>query len=246
MDLSARTRLQEELRRADRRSMFRAAAAEIAHELSTPLNVVQARAQLLSYRESDEEIDANIKVIVDQIQKVASCLRQMVDAASGEGPQMEEVHLPLICDETCQLVAPLAESRRVQMAVASDVELVNARIDRVKTLQILTNVVANGIDALPEGGTIEISALTTTIERVGDPAVAPGKYVQFEVRDRGRGFDTSALGMQLAKTPMGTAPKLGLFVCRNVLKELGGWMTVESEPGRGATIQLFVPDGENS
>src|SRR5688500_13539692 len=84
MDLAARTRLQEELRRADRRSMFRAAAAEIAHELLTPLNVVQARAQLLTLRESEDEIDGNVQIILDQIKKVANLLRQMVDAASGE------------------------------------------------------------------------------------------------------------------------------------------------------------------
>ncbi len=246
MDLAARTHLQEELRRADRRSMFRAAAAEIAHELLTPLNVVQARAQLLSMRESDDEIDANVKVIIDQIQKVAACLRQMVDAATGEGPRVDPVSLAKICDEACQLVRPLAESRRVTLEVGPEAQDAARRVDRVKTLQLLTNVLVNSVDAMPEGGSIELAAHALEIDKVGDPHAAPGSYVRFMIRDRGHGFDVSALSTRLSTTPMGTSPKLGFFVCRNVLKELGGWMTVESETGRGATIALFIPDGDQS
>jgi signal transduction histidine kinase len=246
MDLEARTRLHEELKRADRRSMFRAAASEIAHELLTPLNVVQARAQLLSLRESDDEIDSNVQVILDQVQRVAVCLRQMVDAASGEGPRMDQVSLPEICDEACQLVRPLAQMRRVTLDVRSDIPAGEAQVDRMKTLQLLTNVMANSVDAMPDGGTIEITADPLKIEKTGDPHAAPGSYVRFTVQDRGRGFDVSGLSTRLSNTPVGTAPKLGFFVCRNVLKELGGWMTVESEPGKGATIVLYIPDGVHS
>ena len=246
MDLAARTRLQEELRRADRRSMFRAAASEIAHELLTPLNVVQARAQLLTLRESEEEIDANVQIILDQIKKVANCLRQMVDAASGEGPRIDPVGLPEICEEAVQLVRPIAEMRRVSIEALPNIPSGPARVDRVKTLQLLTNVMANSIDAMPDGGTIELSAELVHVDRAGDPHAAPGDYARFNVCDRGRGFDVNSLSTRLSNTPMGTAPKLGLFVCRGVLKELGGWMTVESEPGSGATIVLYVPDGDQS
>jgi len=243
MDLAARSRLQEELKRADRRSVFRAAASEIAHELLTPLNVVQARAQLLSLADSQEEIDTNVKIILDQVQRVAVCLRQMVDAAAGEGPRLDQVSLPEICDEACQLVQPLAELRRVTLQIDPQLAGRSGRVDRVKTLQLLTNVMTNSIDAMPDGGTIEISAESMQVDRPGDHA-APGVYVCFSVRDRGRGFDVSGMSTRLSNTPVGTAPKLGFFVCRNVLKELGGWMTLDSEPGRGATIELFVPDGD--
>jgi signal transduction histidine kinase len=244
MDLEARARLHEELRRADRRSMFRAAASEIAHELLTPLNVVQARAQLLSLRESDEEIDANVQIILEQIKRVADCLRQMVDAASGEGPHVEFVSLPGICEEAIQLTAPAAQTRKVAIQALPNVASGTARVDRVKTLQLLTNLLANSVDAMPEGGTIDLDAELVHVERTGDPHAAPGNFARFRVCDRGRGFDVSGISMRLSSIRMGTTPKLGLFVCRGVLKEIGGWMTVESEPGSGATISLFVPDGD--
>ena len=243
MDLAARSKLQEELKRADRRSMFRAAASEIAHELLTPLNVVQARAQLMSLAESPEEIETNVKVILDQVQRVSVCLRQLVDAASGEGPRVDRISLPEICDEACQLIQPLAELRRVTLQIDPELAGRSGRVDRVKTLQLLTNVMTNSIDAMPDGGSIEISAEALQIDKPGDHA-APGTYVRFSVRDRGRGFDVSGMSTRLSKIPVGTAPKLGFFVCRSVLKEVGGWMTLDSEPGRGATIELFVPDGD--
>jgi signal transduction histidine kinase len=245
MDLVARSRLCEELKRADRRSMFRAAASEIAHELLTPLNVVQARAQLLTLRESDDEIDANIQVILDQVQRVATCLRQMVDAASGEGPRIDQTSIPEVCDQACQLVRPLAEVRKVTLEVRPS-EVTTTRVDRLKTLQLLTNTLTNSLDAMPDGGTIEIAVDRLHVDKTGDIGhAAPGPYIRFTVRDRGRGFDVAALGARLSSTLIGTAPKLGFVVCRNVLKELRGWMAVESEPGSGATILIYVPDGDH-
>lgn len=243
MELRDRTRLQEALRRADRRSTFRAAAAEIAHELLTPLNVVQARAQLLLLRESPEEIDANANVILEQIQRVADTLRQLVDAASGEGPQPALIPLAPLVQEACHLVRPLADEIGVVLEVGRGHEDGRANIDRVRTLQLLTNVLANSIDAMPNGGAIDVITRIEPIDEPVDPSAAPGSYVHFQVRDRGTGFDVSALYTRLSLTPAKTTPKLGLFVCRSVLREVGGWMTVTSEPGQGACIDLLIPDG---
>lgn len=243
MELPQRTRLQEQLRRADRRSTFRATAAEIAHELLTPLNVAQARAQLLLLRESPDEIDANANVILEQIQRVADTLRRLVDAAAGEGPQPSTVALGPLIQEASVLVRPLADEVGVSLSVEPDQGDTTATIDPVRTLQLLTNVLANSIDAMPEGGAIDVKARIEQIDEPVDPSAAPGSYVHFEVRDRGTGFDVSLLYTRLSLTPAKTTPKLGLFVCRSVLREVGGWMTVTSEPGEGACIDLLIPDG---
>jgi two-component system, NtrC family, sensor kinase len=246
----ARAAMLEQLRHADRLSTVGKLSSGLAHELGTPLNVVAGRASMIaSNPEATSDVVRNAEIIVERADYMTDIIRQLLNfARRGLNKTRTPVHDLL--DQAVTLVEPLAEVSHVTIAVAEGDRSLGADIDAGKALQVLTNLMVNGVQAMPRGGTLTLGAGSEVVERPPDDRAAPGHYVYLYVDDEGIGIPAEQLDRVFAPffttKPPEDGTGLGLSVCHGLVREHGGWMDIKSTPGKGSRFTVYLPAGEPS
>jgi CheY-like chemotaxis protein len=132
-------------------------------------------------------------------------------------------------------------------------ELWHVKADPGQMEHLIMNLVVNARDAMPQGGELLIETrnaeITNSHPRIGD-GVRPGRYVTLVVRDTGIGMDRDTQARMFepfftTKAP-GKGTGLGLAIVYGVVKQIGGWTHVESEPGHGTTFEIYLPRAEDA
>lgn len=245
-----RTQAFEQLRHADRLGTVGKIASGIAHELGTPLNVVSGRATLIaSDADATDRIRNSANTIVSQSEHMEGIVRQLLDFSRRKeiAPTREEPRELL--EHAAALAEPLAEEQDVLVEVAAGPNIA-ASLDGGKTLQVLTNLIVNAIQAMPDGGVVRVSTELRSVDEPPDRHAAPGQFVCFSVHDEGVGIETDDLEHVFqpffTTKDAGEGTGLGLSVSHGIVREHGGWIEVDSEPGKGSTFRVFLPIGDES
>jgi CheY-like chemotaxis protein len=140
----------------------------------------------------------------------------------------------------------LSENIQVKIHAASSGQLINADTGMVE--QMLMNLAVNARDAMPEGGSLTISAevveLTPALARLNQEA-RPGQFMRVSVTDTGCGIPAAFLPRIFepffTTKPVGKGTGLGLAAVYGIAKQHGGWVEAQSQPGQGSTFQIFLP-----
>lgn len=243
----ARTATLERLRQADRLSTVSKLASSMAHDLGTPLNVVSGRAMMImSAPGCPPEIAADARIIGEQASNMTGIIRRMLDHARRRDLQRTSVSVRDLVQRAVDLVEPLAEAQGVAIEQTGPDQLV-ASVDENKLLQVLTNLMINGIQAMPEGGRLRLQSAALEVEEPPDSRAAAGTYIRISVEDNGVGIDASAL--EAIFEPFfsikgsGGSMGLGLPVCHGIIRDHGGWVEAHSLPGQGSRFDVYVPQG---
>src|SRR5438105_12003289 len=209
-------------------------AGTIAHELGNPLNAVSGHVQLLARRtDLPEPARAQVQIVNGEVQRMAEVIRRFLDQTRGFTPAAETVQMQPLVDEALDLTLG-TEARakiQVQREVLDGASVV--RTDPGLVRHLLTNLVANAVDAMPNGGKLEVQARRDGPEvvlRVADTGTGMGPEVKRRIFEPF--FTTKAAGM-------GTG--LGLAICKEIARALKGRIDVESEPGRGSIFTVRFP-----
>ncbi|XXF78319.1 ATP-binding protein [Myxococcaceae bacterium GXIMD 01537] len=240
-DLSNVHALESQLLRAEKLATVGILAAGIAHEIGTPLGVVRGRAEYLLGKLGPQHPQApGVSVIVEQIDRVSRTLRQLLDFSRVQPAAVREVALAPLMRGIHELLRVEAEHRRVALEVEVPEVLPMLSADPDQLQQVLINLVLNACDACEAGGTVRVSA-------EAEAASAPGAWsgVRLAVRDEGRGIPAEDLHrvfdpfFTTKKRGQGTG--LGLTVVAQIVRNHGGRVELESEPGRGTCVTLLWP-----
>jgi signal transduction histidine kinase len=234
----------EQLRHADRLRTVGTLASGIAHEVGTPLNVISMRAKMIATGElTAEETPASAKIIHSQTERVTRIVRQLLDFARRRAPNKTEVDLADLADRTTQLLATLAKSSHVTVKVAPQ-ETVKVEVDAAQIEQALTNLVVNGIHAMPEGGDLTINIR----EENAAPRDTPTRLKRcavVEVADTGVGISNTNLERIFepffTTKGVGEGTGLGLSVTHGIVADHGGWMQATSTEGEGSRFTVYLP-----
>jgi two-component system, NtrC family, sensor kinase len=235
----------DELYVANRLATVGELAASMAHELGTPLAVVQARAQMIAAGEvAPSELRAEAEVIVQQTRRMAQMLREVLDLAQPKEPLRVPVDLVGLARQATSLLEPLARKRHVKLALVGEPPAMRVLGDFSKLLQILTNLTMNAIQSMPGGGAVRLSAVAQ--RRARPPLGGPeADYRCLEVRDDGVGIPESirprVFDAFFTTKRAGEGIGLGLAVSYGIARDHQGWIGVESTPGRGSCFTLFLP-----
>jgi signal transduction histidine kinase len=209
-------------------------AAQFAHEVGTPLNLISGHVQLLSAQlGTDERAATRLATISAQIERIERIVRQMLDRTRPEAVAPTPLDLNALLGRIFDTVAPALDARhvRLQTTLADDLPLVAGDADRLQ--QVFINLFNNAFDAMPDGGELHVST-TSADEQV---------FVEFADTGCGMAEDVSAHIFDPLYTTKerGRGTGLGLVVVRQVVREHGGEIEVESERGHGATFRLSFP-----
>ena len=237
--LSERLAARDRMRHDDRLRTVGQLASGVAHELGTPLSVVAVRARAIASREATgDEAVAHATAILEQSERMTRLVRQLLDYSRRGSGAASDVDLRAAALQAVEMLEPLARSHGVTMV--AETESGDARVhgDASQLQQVITNLVMNGIQAMPTGGRLEI--------RCGrdDTGRRPARS-WIRVQDEGPGIAPGDLPHVFepffTTKPAGEGTGLGLAVAQAIVEEHGGTITVRSEPGRGTAFTVALP-----
>ena len=228
-ETSARARAAEEL------ASIATIVAGLAHEIGTPMGVIQGHAELLESSVSDERGRHRLSTIRDQIERISEIMKTLLNMARPYEREHVPVELTIIVRET---LAFLSEKLRLHgIATSLDLPLrVEIRGNQDKLQQLFINLVMNAVDAMPDGGKLAI-------------AIAPssGETIEVRLADTGHGMPPEISNRVFepffTTKPAGRGSGLGLIVAKGIVSDHGGTISVTSAPGHGAEFKLIFPNG---
>jgi signal transduction histidine kinase len=221
-------------------------AAGLAHEIGTPLNVILGHAELIADEHAPgSSTHDNAIVVSQQAERVALIVRQLLDFARRRSLLRTRHDLVDLLRQTAGLVGSLAHKSRVALEIACSRGPVWARVDPAQMQQALTNLVVNGIQAMPDGGELRLSIAKRSVEPPPDHGGPIAPYHCLEVADGGAGIEPDVLSRVFepffTTKDVGEGTGLGLSVSYGIVREHGGWIGVDSAPGAGSRFCIFLP-----
>lgn len=206
-------------------------AAEFAHEVGTPLNLISGHAQLLQGDFADDAPGKKrVGIITAQIERIERIVREMLDRTRFGASVHSPLNLNDLLRKTFDAIEPTLQERRVNLKIdlAENLPPISGDTDRLQ--QVFINLFNNSLDAMPEGGEISIST------------VAEQNKIRAEFADTGSGLSDEAkarIFQPLFTTKgRGRGTGLGLFVVSEILQEHRAAIRAESETGKGTKFIL--------
>src|SRR5215468_4585436 len=219
-------------------------AAQFAHEVGTPLNLISCHAQLMSGELRDKPgAESRVEIIVEQIERIERIVRRMLDRTRAETAELNPLDLNALLRRVCDATGPVLETGQVRLEMAFDQGLPTIAGDADYLQQVFINLINNALDAMPSGGSLRIA---TSSADCGAPSNnGDGAQVIVDVADTGCGMsrETQAHIFEPLYTTKerGKGAGLGLVVVSHVIQEHGGQIEVESESGQGTRFRLRFP-----
>lgn len=242
-EAEARIRAIEQLRHSDRLATVGKLAAGIAHELGTPLSVVAGHAQMIAGGEvTGEAALASARSIDAEVTRMGKIVRQLLDFARRKGPEGTACAPGEVAARCASLLGVMAEKQGVRIEVEDCGEPApRALIDEDSLQQVLTNLMVNSIQAMPQGGRLEVAIARVRAAR--EPGTPPRPCVELTVRDTGPGVppevQTHMFEPFVTTKAPGEGTGLGLAVVHGIVDDHGGWITVDTG-ARGTALSLYL------
>lgn len=207
----------------------------VSHELKNPLSSVQMSAEVLLDKLSpDDKLRKPAGVVMRSADRMAALVQNLLDLAAIDADRLtvdiRAEDLAALAEETVEMLRPLAADRAQTLALELPPQRTQVACDRERMVQILGNLVGNAIKYAPRSATITVTvgATTLTVRDTG-PGIAREHLPRI--------FDRYWRAEQSTRTNQG----LGLFITKRLVEAQGGTLTVESEPGNGATFRVTLP-----
>ena len=208
--------------------------ADIAHELRTPLSVIQGQLEGLLDGVYDRD-DAHLERVLDQTRTLARLVEDLRTLAHTESGMLdlrkEPTDLPSLAADAVSALSGEAAQRGVGVKVDAATDLPPAMVDPLRIRQVLTNLVSNALHHTPRDGRV-----TVTLAKSGD-------RIEVAVADTGRGIpaeDISRIFDRFYKGTESNGAGLGLTIARNLVVAHGGSIRAESGPGAGTRVTFTL------
>jgi PAS domain S-box-containing protein len=250
-DITERRRLEQQLVLSHKLEAIGRLSGGVAHDFNNLLGVIIGYAEAL---EQDPAGNESYREAVDEILKAghrAAALTQQLLAFSRKQvlePKILDLNA-VVADVEKMLRRLIGEDIDIKITSCADLGMVKA--DRGQIDQVIMNLAVNARDAMPRGGLLKIETCNVELreeDRKNRQYVVPGRYVMLSVTDAGTGMDAEVQSHIFepffTTKEMGKGTGLGLATVYGVIKQSGGYIWVESEPGRGASFKIFLPRAE--
>jgi two-component system NtrC family sensor kinase len=250
-DITERKQLQEKLSSAERMASLGTLAAGVAHEINNPLSFMQSNVRFAleelstvfmepgsQWEERLREVQEALKETLEGSARVNDIVRDLKTFSRGDDGKRGPVDVHAVLN-LCANIARSQLRHRARL-VKEYGELPPLHASESRLAQLFLNLLINAAQAIPEGEDVNTHEVRiTTRQEEG--------WVVVAIKDTGVGIPPEYLPRLFdpffTTKPVGVGTGLGLSICHGIVTGLGGRITVESEPGRGSTFQVFLPVG---
>jgi PAS domain S-box-containing protein len=249
-DITAHKSMEEKLFQAQKLETVGKLAGGIAHEFNSILTAIIGQSELLiADLPAGDPLAKNATEIRSAADRAASLTRQLLAYGRKQFLQPEALDLNRVLASMDGMLRQLmgGETVAVNLLPAAGLHLVKADAGQIE--QVITNLAFNARDAMPNGGrlTLETANVTFDAESVGrdHPELKPGNYALLAITDTGTGMSPEIKARVFepffTTKGVGQGTGLGLSTCYGIIKQSGGHISVYSEPGRGTTFKIYLP-----
>jgi PAS domain S-box-containing protein len=247
-DTSERKTLEGQVRQAQKMEAVGRLAGGIAHDFNNLMTAVTGFAELaLARMPQGSRLRNDIEEIRRAGERAASLTRQLLAFSRRQVMEPRLLDLNAVVAGMEQMLRRVI-GEHIQLATSMDPALRQVRADPGQIEQVLMNLALNARDAMPAGGTLTIETANADLLETGPrrhEVMRPGQYTRLAVSDTGCGMDadtrTSAFEPFFTTKELGKGTGLGLATVYGIVKQSGGYVWVDSEPGRGAAFTIYLP-----
>jgi len=246
-DITEQRLLEEQFRQAQKMEAVGRLAGGVAHDFNNLLGVILGYAEVL-IEELGAESPLGKKALGIQRagERAAALTRQLLAFSRQQMLQQTVLDLNHVVGEISKLVERLI-GEDIRLVLELDPQLGRVKADGGQLEQVIMNLAVNARDAMPNGGRLTLRTRTVELDEAPQRQhrVVCGRYVQLEVVDTGIGMDDATQARIFepffTTKDRGKGTGLGLATAYGIVKQSGGYIWVESRPGRGSTFRVLLP-----
>jgi two-component system cell cycle sensor histidine kinase/response regulator CckA len=247
-DIEERKKLEQELRQSQRLESVGRLAGGIAHDFNNLLLVILSHAEILREEleaAGDAEKAESAGEILGAGERAAALTRQLLTFSRGQPIKPRPTDLVEVLRGLSSLLKRLI-GEDIDFESVLPFEPVTVVADPSQIEQLVVNLAANGRDAMPEGGRLEISLTRRRHEQaMSTPLQSAGDYAVIRVTDTGEGMESEQIDRAFdpfyTTKPIGSGSGLGLATVHSIAEQCGGGVHIESVPGEGTSVIVLIP-----
>ena len=245
-DVTEQRLLEAQLRQAQKMEAVGQLAGGMAHDFNNLLTAIRGYAEMIrdAGAAGEPASEDDVEQILRAADRASGLTRQMLQFARRQRLEARAVDAAAVVEQIASLVRTLV-GEQVKVVISGTGGTVMA--DPAALEQVVVNLALNARDAMPEGGVLTLDVGTIDVaEGAGLPAeMSPGPYVRVSVSDTGTGMDATVRSRAFepfftTKGP-GRGTGMGLATVYGLVKQSLGFVYIESEPGQGARVDVYLP-----
>jgi signal transduction histidine kinase len=241
--------LEDQLRQAQKMEAMGRLAGGVAHDFNNLLTIIKGHSDLLLERlEPANPLRGNSQQIEKAANRAASLTRQLLAFSRMQVLQPKVLDLNALVSEMGKLLTRLIRED-IAFSFRPDKSPQRVKADAGQIEQVILNLVVNACDAMPRGGQLTVETHSVTVNEEfaqRHPPMRPGQYVLLTVTDTGEGMDANTKARIFepffTTKGLGKGTGLGLATVYGVVKQSGGYIWVDTEPGKGARFEVYLPE----
>jgi signal transduction histidine kinase len=243
--------LEERLRRADRLAALGTMAAGIAHDIRNPLTSILIFSQLMSLHHDDPDVRAKFdRVVPRELERVQAVIEDMMELARSSTLHLEPTNLNEVLAQVLELYEGQAATLGVKISRELTPDLPFCMADRKRLHRCFSNIIANGIQAMPNGGDLGVRTVLASFAGLSHPhadipvAGAPSSpAIRVVISDTGQGIPPERLSRIFDPfyTTKDKGLGLGMAITHRIIEDHKGSIDVQSQVGLGTTFTIHLP-----
>lgn len=250
-DISERKALEDQLRHAQKMEAIGQLAGSVAHDFNNVLTAILSYSQLLLAQiEKDSPWRKEITEIERAGRRAVALTNQLLAFSRKQDFKPQIVNLNSVVADMERMLRRLI-GEHVEIIVNLEPNLAPVLADPGRMEQVIMNLAVNSRDAMPKGGKLSLRTANVVLDESyvsRHPEIKAGSYVQLAVSDTGIGIDL-AIQQRIFEPffttkEIGKGTGLGLSTVYGIIKQNGGHIDLQSEPGKGTTFYLYLPQSE--
>jgi PAS domain S-box-containing protein len=244
-DMTEKQKVSDTMQRAQKLESLGVLAGGIAHDFNNLMTGIFSCIDLAKGLSKDTTISAYLEEAISTIDRARGLTLQLLTFAKGGAPIQKIGHLFPFVQEVAQF-ALSGSNVACRFDVPQDLWACN--FDKNQIGQVIDNLIINAQQAMPVGGTIELSARKITLAEKEHPTLNKNNYVKISVKDYGIGIPKELISKIFDPffTTKTKGHGLGLATCYSIINRHDGCIDVESEPGKGSTFHIYLPASTDS
>jgi PAS domain S-box-containing protein len=245
-DITDKLRTEQELQRMEKLESVGLLAGGIAHDFNNFLTGILGSISLAKMGvDPSDEIYGTLEQAERAADRACALTHQLLTFSKGGEPVRKGASIEGLIRDS---IAFVLSGSNVKPKILLTDNLYSVKVDTGQMSQVLQNLTLNAVQAMPGGGKIEVSAENVTVSEGDRLSLKSGKYVRITIKDQGIGISQEHLNKIYDPyfTTKQSGSGLGLTTAYSIIKKHDGYMTVESEPGIGATFSIYLPACEKA